>query len=265
MSLIKKRITILCLSITGVLCAQEQDKIDEGTLVTDRPDQTESPTLVPKGYLQVETGAFYEDNGDGVFKEKTMTYNTTLFRYGLLDNLELRLGADFARVTTEINGIKLSDVANGLSPLLLGLKIGITEEKGTLPEIGLLGALFLPFSAGDDFRPATTGADIRLAFAHTLSEKSSLSYNLGAQWGNDSPEVAYIYTLAYGYSLTDKLGLYAELYGDFPENGTANHFWDAGMTYLLSDNIQLDATIGTGINNDQNILLSAGVSFRIPK
>ncbi|WP_299437706.1 transporter [uncultured Aquimarina sp.] len=250
-----------CLSFNSIF-SQETNK--PGTLVTDRPDQTESPTVVPKGYLQIETGAFYEDAGEDAFKQKTTTFNTTLLRYGLLDNLELRIGWDFAETKTEINGTELDDVESGLSPLLLGAKIAITEEKGWLPEIGLLGHLYLPFTAGKDFRPENTGVDFRFSFAHTLSEKSSFSYNLGAAWGDDSPEAAYVYTIVYGYSITDSLGIYAELYGDFPEDSSANHLWDAGFTYLLSDSIQLDATVGSGITEGQNLLLSAGISVRLP-
>ncbi len=235
-----------------------------GPLITDRPDATEAPTVVPKGYLQIETGAFYEDVGDDTFTQETTTFNTTLLRYGLLDNLELRVGWDFAETKSASNGIELPDLESGLSPLLLGAKIGITEEKGILPEIGIIGHLFLPFTAAKDFKPETTGVDFRFSFTHTLSEKSSLSYNLGAEWGNDSPEAAYIYTIAYGYSITDALGMYAELYGDFPEDNKANHLWDAGLTYLLNNNIQLDATVGSGITKGQNLLLSAGISFRLP-
>jgi hypothetical protein len=145
------------------------------------------------------------------------------------------------------------------------MKVEVTEEKGLLPEIGLLGHLYLPFSAATDYRPETTGVDFRFSFAHTLSEKSSLAYNLGAQWVDDSPEAAYVYTLVYGYSVSSKIGLYAELYGDLPEDNRANHLWDAGVTYLISPSFQLDATIGSSITEGQDILLSAGVSFRIPK
>ncbi len=241
-----------------------QEKSNPGTLVTDRPDQTESPTVVPKGYLQIETGAFYEDTGEDIAKEKATTFNTTLLRYGLLDNLELRIGWDFTEIKTERNGIEDDNVISGLSPLLLGTKISIAEEKGIRPEIGFLGHLYLPFSAGNDFKPETTGVDFRFSFAHTLSEKSSLSYNLGAAWGDDSPEAAYVYTLVYGYSVTNTFGIYAELYGDLPEDSSPNHLWDAGITYLLNDSIQLDATVGSGITKGQNLLLSAGISVRLP-
>ena len=123
----------------------------------------------------------------------------------------------------------------------------------------------MPFTAPEEVRPQYTSADFRFAFNHTLNEKSGIAYNLGAQWGSDNPEIAYIYTLAYGYSLTDKLGAYVEIYGDLPEDSKANHFWDAGLTYMIAPLIQLDATIGQSITTGQDILISGGISFRIDK
>lgn len=254
-------------SIKLALVQQKTEKFNYSPepLITDRPDATESPNVMPKGFLQVETGAFFETFEDKNIKNENFTYNTTLVRFGLLDNLELRLGWDFTEGKTKINGNATNNVTSGFNPLLLGIKTSIAKEKGVFPEIGLLGHLYLPFTASKDYKPENTGVDFRFAFAHTLNENSSLSYNLGAAWGNDSPEASFVYTIAYGIGVTEKLGAYAELYGDLPENNKTNHFWDAGLTYLISNNIQLDATIGTSITKGQDLLLSAGVSFRIPK
>ena len=256
-------IAVLLFLSSSYLQAQDTELL--GPLITDRPDATESPTAVPKGFLQVETGSFYERFEDNNIKFENYVYNTTLLRFGLLDNLELRVGWNFIEGQTSIGGNKLDNVTSGFDPLLLGIKTTIAQEKGAFPEIGLLGHLYLPFTASSDYRPETTGADFRFSFAHTLSETSSLAYNLGAAWGNDSPEIAYVYTLAFGQAITEKMGAYVELYGDFPEDSAANHLWDAGLTYLVNNNVQLDATLGSSITDGQDLLLSAGVSFRIPK
>lgn len=257
----KKTFTILTLLFTGFqVLAQEETP----EMITDRPDATESPTPVPKGFLQLETGAYYNSFEENTIKTETVGYNTSLFRYGLLDNFELRLGVNFEETRFSINDVESDDVASGFSPLLFGFKIAVLEEKGWVPEIGILGHLYLPFTSGEDYKPETTGADFRFSFAHILSEKSSIGYNLGAQWGNDSRELAYVYTLSYGYSVSKKIGVYAEVYGDLPENSQANHFWDAGLTYSIKPNIQLDATIGKSITEGQDLLLSTGVSVRLP-
>lgn len=234
-------------------------------LITDRPDATEAPSVVVRGALQIESGALFTSFEDDVLQTNTTTYNTTLLRFGLLENLELRLGWDFVEQRNKLSTAQEEVTQSGLSPLLLGMKVNITQEKGWLPTIGLIGHLFLPFTASDDFKPQNTSVDFRFAFDHTLSDSSSIAYNLGAQWEADSPGAAYIYTLAYGYSLTDSFGLYAELYGDMPENKSANHYWDAGLTYLVLPNLQLDATVGTSITEGQDILVSAGFSYRIFK
>lgn len=260
-----KALLVAALFVTTFsLSAQDDNNTSLGALITDRPDATESPTVIPKGYLQVETGSFFESFDKNSFKTESFTFNTTLLRIGLLNNLELRVGWDFTEISTSLNGNKLSNVASGLNPLLFGFKSGIAKEKGAFPEIGILGHIYLPFTASRDFKPETTGVDFRFSFAHTLSESSSLSYNLGAAWGDDSSEASYVYTIAYGQSISDKLGAYVELYGDMPENSSSNHFWDAGLTYLLSDSVQLDATIGSSITEGQDLLLSAGISFRLP-
>lgn len=247
---------------TSAVYAQQVGAL--GPLITDRPDATESPTVVPIGSLQVETGAFtttFEENG---IEERVLGFNTTLLRYGILDNLELRVGWNYEEIRTEFNGQEMSSVS-GLSPLLFGAKVAIVEEKGWKPEIGLIGHLFLPFTASSDFKPEFTSADFRFAFNHTLSEKSGIAYNIGGQYGGDSPELAYVYTLAYGYAITETFGAYVELYGDLPEDNRANHFWDAGLTYAIAPLVQLDATIGQSITEGQDLLLSVGVSFRIDK
>ncbi|MCK8479087.1 transporter [Psychroserpens algicola] len=258
-------VIILFMLVTTAIAAQSdtQTSVKSEPLITDRPDATEASSTVGKGILQIETGGVYESFEENSIKQESYTYNTTLIRYGILDNLELRLGWNFVEGVTKVNGNKLANVSSGLSPLLLGVKIDIAKEENGMPEIALIGHVFPLFSAAQDYRPETTGVDFRFSVSHTLSEKSSLGYNIGAQWGNDSPEAAAIYTLAYGYSITDKFGIYAELYGDLPEDSFANHYWDAGFTYLVSNDLQLDAYFGTSITKGQDILVGLGASFRM--
>ena len=254
---------LLMILLSLPILAQEE----RPELITDRPDATESPSVVPQGALQIETGALFTSFEEDVLQTQTqtLTYNTTLLRYGLLDNLELRLGWNVVEQSNKTTGDGLATIESGFSPLLFGMKVNIAQEKGWLPTIGLVGHLFLPFTASEDFKPQHTSIDFRFAFDHTLSDSSSIAYNLGAQWEADSLGAAYIYTLAYGYSITDSFGFYAELYGDLPEKNRSNHYWDAGVTYLILPNLQLDATIGTSITKGQDLLLSGGFSYRIFK
>ncbi len=260
-----KKINLIAVLLTTITFSLQAQTADQPVgLVTDRPDATEAPTTVPKSSLQVETGAYTTNFDDGSFREEVVGYNTTLLRYGLSSNFELRMGWNLENTRVELNNQEIENL-NGFSPLLFGAKLGVAPEQGWRPEIGLIGHLFLPFTASSDYKPEYTSADFRFAFNHTLSDKSGLAYNIGGQYGADSPELAYIYTIAYGYGITEKIGLYAEIYGDFPEDNRANHFWDAGVTYAIAPLAQLDATIGKSITKGQDLLVSAGLSFRIDK
>lgn len=255
--------TAFLLTSTTFTFAQEENTL--GALITDRPDATEASSTVGKGVMQIETGGLYESFKENKLKTEAYTYNTTLVRYGILDNIELRVGWNFTEGRTKLNNNALDNVTSGFSPLLLGVKIDIAEENGAMPEIALIGHIFPLFSASKDYRPESTAIDFRFSLSHTLSEKSSIGYNIGGQWGSDSPEASAIYTVAYGYSISDAFGFYAELYGDLPEDNKANHYWDAGFTYLVNNDLQFDIYAGTSITDGQDILLGLGLSYRLLK
>ena len=49
------------------------------------------------------------------------------------------------------------------------------------------------------------------------------------------------------------------------EDSKANHYWDAGLTYLVSNDLQFDIYTGTSITEGQDILVALGLSYRIRK
>ena len=67
-----------------------------------------------------------------------------------------------------------------------------------------------------------------------------------------------------GYSINQKLGCYAELFGYAPLKQTAYHNLDGGLTYLINNNFMLDLSSGVGItDNAPDHYLSLGCSFQI--
>ena len=116
-------------------------------LITDRPDATEASSTVGKGTLQIETGAFYDSFTNNNVNFKNYTINTTLIRYGILENLELRIGWDFVEGITTENNLKLNNITSGLSPLLLGVKIDVSKEQMVFAE----ATSILPLIASDAY------------------------------------------------------------------------------------------------------------------
>lgn len=237
------------------IAAQEDDK---KTIVTDRPDQTESALTVPAGYLQIETGTMFEKLNDDGTKTEATTFNTTLLRLGLFANLELRLGADFQQIKTFDTAS--NTLQSGMSPLLLGFKSGIlTSDNGY--DLALMATAFLPDPASQSLETPDTGGEIRILASKDINESWSLGLNGGVAWDGNNTGAAYFYTFSSGHSLSNRLGFFLELYGDFPENGQASHLFDAGFTYLVNPAFQLDLSGGTAIEGDQDFFISAGFSY----
>ncbi len=236
-----------------------QEKSTE--LVTDRPDQTESSSVVPLNALQIETGFVFEKDNAFGNDYYAYSYPTTLLRYGLLKNTEIRLGFD-------ILGQKMNneDITIGLGPLYIGNKTKIMDEDGCKPEVAILGGLILPFTAKEEFKTRYTAADFRLAFSHTLNDMFSVGYNFGLQWDGENAGPGYFYSGALGMSVTEQFGVFAEYYGVLPEAGDKQHLLDTGLTYLVKQNLQLDFSIGIGVNDEAtDQFIGFGLSYLISK
>ncbi|HEY5744862.1 MAG TPA: transporter [Chryseolinea sp.] len=254
-----KRILLLPFLGVTILSFGQTEKPD---LVTDRPDQTEAPVLVPKGGLQVETGFQYEKDRQDGLEQTNFTYNTTLIKYGVNDHFELRFITEYLGERSKIAENQISRT-QGISPLALGVKIKLAEEKGFWPQAAFIGHINLR-TGSKDFNPNYTAADFRFTFAHTLSEKFSLSYNLGAEWNGETPDAAFLYTLSLGYAATNRLGMFVESYSFFPEKDKADNRFDCGVTYKFTPVLQWDISGGVGLSRSApDYFLSTGLSFRL--
>ncbi len=101
----------------------------------------------------------------------------------------------------------------------------------------------------------------KLSISHELTDNIGLGYNLGYDYfGYQNGFLTYSVVL--GIAISERVSMYLEPYGSigiFDEH-LAN--FDAGITYLVKDNFQLDFSFGTGINYTMNYL-SAGFSWNI--
>lgn len=229
-------------------------------LITDRPDQTESPVLVPPQALQVETGFVLEHDRIPYNERSDLVYNSTLIRYGINTNFELRFVSEYLSqsITTEQSTLR----ADGFGPIALGMKLKLADEKRFWPQAGVICHVQLKTGSAE-WTPSHTAVDLRFAFANTLSEKWSLSYNLGLQSGDEDRDIVCYYTLALGYLVHKNLAAFIEQYSFFPE-GTPNDFRvDGGFTLKVLPRVQLDLSAGIGLNKSApDYFVGTGISFR---
>jgi hypothetical protein len=244
-------------------------------IATDRPDQTESPFIVPKGRIQIETGYMMENDKTQDLKLKNRTYNTTLLKLGLSQFLELRLIVEYLGTNIYKRSTNEKVVSEkGMNSITIGSKFFICEEKGIIPKISLITHLQLPYFGNKFYRPSYIAPRFRFLMQNTITDKISLSYNVGGEWNGNTTNTTGIYTLALGIALAKGLNMFVESYGFLAENSgkddkfngtfSNDHRLDGGFTYLLQNNLQLDISGGIGLSKSSpDNFMSCGVSWRI--
>lgn len=236
---------------------------DVPDMATDRPDRTEASSVVPQGWIQVEAGAEtgqvrITDNGLDE-RQTTSLYPSVLVRFGLLPAWELRLQVEYQEY--RYAGASVS----GLNPVSIGTKIAVCTEEGWRPEIAFIGHLTLPSTGQKDFQTEFVAPDFRFSVSHTLTEDLGVGYNLGMEWDGVSAMSTAIYTLVLGASILPEFGVFAEVFGEFPELGSSAHSLNGGLTWVPVTNLQLDASGSVGLNDAApEYTVGAGVSFRLP-
>ena len=220
---------------------------------TDRPTETESPVIVPICRLQFENGFYFEKDG----ADHTFNIPETTWRYGIVKDIELRIETAF------VND-KNATTVTGIQPVTLGMKVHITEEKGILPQVSLLGRIQIPWLGSKELQGNYYTPEVRLLLQNALSKSVHLGYNIGIEWNSDTSQPDYIYTLSGDLELNKKLRVFIEAYGFTPVHHKSEESADAGFIYLLNDTIQLDVSGGIGITAAAaDCFGSVGISLRI--
>lgn len=242
-----------------VLMFAQASHAQRSPLEADRPDQTESPAIVPAGWFQLEAGCSRERSRvDGV-TALCHSLPAMLAKMGLGRRVELRVVVEHS---AEQAGEKAL-FRSGLLPIEAGGKVALFEERGIRPRTSLIAHAGLPFTAHEAFRPRTGYGTFRFTMQHTLTDVLSLGYNLGAEWNGDSPTADGVYTLTLGAQFTRVLGLFVEGYGAVNGRAPADHRLDGGATCRLGPDVLLDASGGFSLSA-QCWFIGAGFSFRAP-
>ena len=165
---------------------------------------------------------------------------------------------------------------NGVGDIAVGAKLRLMEEGDGKPQLAIIATTTLP-TGEEGFSSERADPTLLLAISHTLSPRVSVGYNAGAQWstldvGDGSPlretVVHALYTIAIGFSLSEKVGAFVETFGelDLDAGGSNPASVDGGLTFLVRDNVQIDASGGFGINETaDDWFVGAGMSIRVPR
>lgn len=219
-----------------------------GRIETDRPDQTECPFIVKKGFFQGELGFNRVIDNSGV----NYLLPTSLLKVGIHPLIELRLTA-------------LYQLGNILATESFGFKSHLFKGNDLIPRT----ALIVQYHVNQDRRdqselnplPHSIGEGI-FTFQNNLGGPWGVGYNVGAEFHSDGT-VEGIYRIAPNVNIGRNGYAYVELFGRFPQTNFTDTWIDGGLAYYFSDDVKVDVSIGKSIQNGASWYLAAGISFRL--
>lgn len=235
-------------------------------IVTDRPDFTEASSTVGKGVVQAEFGYtyFYNDSGAGPH-EAAHVYPELLLRLGVLsDWIELRLGQ------TLISLQEPAQSSTGFADTYLGVKLGIVPQLGILPELSIVPQVTVP-SGSADLRADRSLYGVNVLYSWSILSDSYIgaSTQLNQREADEQNKIytSFAQALVAGTRWDDAWGSYVEWFALFADSSFGDdnsHFANGGVTYLVTNNLQLDVRFGTRLQGyfGEEIFAGVGLSVR---
>lgn len=208
--------------------AQEEPPV----LTADRPGYTWSAEVLPLHKVSWENGFGFESSTDNAH---TMTLNSTILRYGIFENAELRIGTDFLMFNDQV-----MEPTFAIAPLTIGTKLKVYESDNWLPSIGLLAEFSSSHIGSKELLPSHLSPSMYVLFEHSINDWFWLCYNAGLQWDGETATPQTTLSLVLGFNVTDELGAYLDIYNSFhPEEGN-QYMTEFGLTWMVSHRLQLD-------------------------
>jgi hypothetical protein len=245
---------VLLFAVVGTIgaradgCPTASDEI-----ATDRPDVTNSSVVVPSGSIQGENGVNLSSRNGSQIIDGT----NTRWRLGIASCLELLV--DLPTYSAPVRGLGSS----GFSDVSPAIKWQVSPIPGKVDASVVFGVA-LPTGTVDI---AGHGAQPYL--------QMPWSWELHGGWGVSGmlteffrpsdvaiPRITEA-TFAIERDMTDKMTLFLEYVGDYPEGASPSQLLNSSGLYRLSPTEQVDFHIGLGLNhNAPSYIVGVGYSFR---
>ncbi len=235
-------------------------------IIADRPDFTNSPNVLPIGFIQIESGIYYSnekfDKYTPELKISRTGILTTLVRIGVSELFELRFGGEYLIETMALGNINANH--SGLNAVMVGTKFQFLSSGKSFADAALLLDVNLPLGSSH-FRPENLEPKLYFSLSHDIWGPFSATCNLGTQYQSIIEKYLNFYSLSGGIEINDKIGAFIEHYGLFRNNIFPKFFLGVGFNYLNKSNFIFDLSIGREITPETNFwLFSAGFSMRFP-
>ena len=227
------------------ICFAACNLVFADALVTDRPDFTESTSVVPLHVLQVEMGYTYGHTGSA----KSHSFGELLCRAGAMDNVEWRIEVGSYLVDNSSGSWQqgFNDPALGLK---WGLWSGVPTFLGSM-NTAVIGMLTLPLGS-PAFSESKISPEVKWCMDWDTGPAFGLASNLNYAYPSSGGVSfsQFSWSLSASYEFSDRWGGYLEYYTFRPTKptGDSSNILNTGLTYLLSNTTQLDARAGVGLD-----------------
>jgi hypothetical protein len=239
---------------------------------TDRPDTTESPYTVDAGHIQLEVSAVdftYDRNNEEDQNVRTLAVAPVLIKLGLLNNVDIAVGLDpYTRVRATDRATDTSTTAEGFGDTVVRLKVNLWGNDAGDTAFAIMPFINFP-TADDDLGNGNIEGGVILPFGMALPGEFSLGlmaeFDFIRSAADDRYVVDFVHTATVGRGIVGELAGYVEYAGFANLNGDEDYraFFDAGVTYALSGDVQLDAGVRVGLTEAaDDVGVFSGASFR---
>lgn len=227
---LKTHCFILALLMAAGLC-QAQDELP--ILTADRPGNTWGADVLSLHKVSWENGFAFESSPDGTH---TTTLNSTIVRFGIFENVEVRVGTDFMMFKDGQD----FEPTYGIAPLTIGTKLKVYESSNWLPSIGLLAEFQSPHVGSKELLPSHLAPSMYVLFEHSINDWFGICYNAGLEWDGETATPQVFLSLALGFNITDNIGAYIETFNYIHPEESNQYMTEFGLTWMPSRRLQFD-------------------------
>ena len=246
-----KTFLLILLMAAGFCHAQEEDV----SFPTDRPGNVWGTEVLPFQKVSWENGFSFERN----LGDRTITLPSTIVRYGIFENVEIRVGTDLQLYEEPLFGNRLL----GITPLTIGTKIHCYDGNGILPSVGVLAQLQSPYVGSADWLPDHLAPALYLIFENDINDWFAICYNVGEEWDGVTATPTTFLGLNLGFSITDELSTYVETFNYLHPDGN-QYLTEIGFTFNPIPRLQLDIEADFDVQNFKDYFrVGCGIAWRI--
>ena len=251
---------------------------------TDRPDKTESAYTVDAGHYQMEMDILsYSFDRNNPEKTDTRVTGWTVtamnLKAGLLNNVDLQFiippyNWEWTKTRTDEDSDGVEEIAteekDGFGDVVTRLKINLWGNDEGKTAFAFMPSMKIPTNQNQLGNNSVEGGIIlplavELPFGWGMGVMTQFDFNRNSLYNGH--HVEYVNTITFSHDIIGNLAGYVEFFSSVSAEPAVPGWvgtFDCGLTYALSENIQLDAGVNLGVTraaDDWNPFIGISVRY----